>query len=120
MKHIILIFIFIFSVSALAAETFYAESGTFSISAQSTATYSAESETFAINFDSVKIFVAESATFLLTGIDEIPEPFMLVTFFVAGLAEAGRYLFCSWPRRGRQIHLENVLQPKISYIPKGR
>jgi len=72
----ILLFIFLFSFTALATEQYYAESAVFSLNGQNENTYSAESGTFSINLlsEALDVFSAESAVFELTGINEIPEP----------------------------------------------
>ena len=80
----ILLFIFLFSFSALATEQYYAESATFTISGPNENTYSAESEAFSINLPVMDVYFSESATFLLTGINEIPEPgFIYYLLFIS-------------------------------------
>ncbi|RLD10912.1 MAG: hypothetical protein DRI44_04815 [Chlamydiae bacterium] len=81
-----LLFIFLFTFTALATEQYYAESATFSLNGQNENMYSAESETFSITIpaEEQNVYSAESAVFELTGINEIPEPSLIYCLLFAG------------------------------------
>ena len=81
-----LLFIFLFTFTALATEQYYAESATFSLNGQNENMYSAESETFSITIpaEEQNVYSAESAVFELTGINEIPEPGLIYCLLFAG------------------------------------